>query len=109
MWELTWELHYAALLEYGKQYGHCNIPSGDSYACILPVSDAVKAGDGNGDGDGMSELKYSGFLGKWLMIQGMLKGQEKLDVAHESLLQALVDRGINHVDGVGSIDIKPYI
>lgn len=30
-----WPRHYSALLEYCKEYGHCNVPNKHSYSCEL--------------------------------------------------------------------------
>ncbi len=33
---LNWPRNYAALLEYGKEHGHYNVPSRCVYECLLP-------------------------------------------------------------------------
>ena len=82
-----WDHHYAALLEYGKQHGHCNVPQLDSYTCVL-----------KGMGKNGSDMAYSGKLGTWVSGQRkMKKGTEskgrKLTPDREALLQKLVNQG----------------
>ena len=79
--------NYFALLEYGKQFGNCNVPQMVSYKCIL-----------RGLGKGGSDLEYSGNLGSWLSKQRSMKkgtaGYGRLRADREVLLQQLVDQGM---------------
>ena len=52
---LDWHIHYAALSEYYKDYGHCNVPFKAIYECVL-----VEAGDSGAD------IHYKGKLGRWV-------------------------------------------
>lgn len=83
---LDWNLNYAALIEYGKEYGNCNVPTRKHYECIL-----------TGNGANGSDHKYSGKLGTWLCNQKRKKrgsyGNLTLSLDHETLLQSLVDEG----------------
>ena len=85
--DIDWPQHYAALLAYEKEYGHCNVSKADSYTCIL-----------YGLGEGGSDLEYSGNLGLWLANQRSMKngtrGNTLQIVDREVLLQQLVDRGM---------------
>ena len=85
--DIDWPRHYAALLEYEKEHGHCNVQKADSYTCIL-----------RGLGEGGSEFEYSGNLGSWLSAQRSMKkgtaGNTRLRADREVLLQQLVDQGI---------------
>ena len=55
---ITFMDHFAALLEYGKQYGHCNVPKKDWYTCIIPISEYNVT----------EEKQYYAPLGSWLYI-----------------------------------------
>jgi len=82
-----WHLHHAALLKYGKQHGHCNVPCNHSYTCVL-----------EGLGENGSDYAYSGNLGGWVRRQRSLKNgtqyaNSKLEADREALLQKLVDQG----------------
>ena len=83
---VEWPRHYAALLEYAKEHGHCNVPWNKSYECLLP-----------GMGDGGSDFAYSGKLGPWLQTQRRMKkgtkGNKRLTDEREAQLQTLVDQG----------------
>jgi hypothetical protein len=79
--EITWHGHYAALLEYCKEHGHCNVPKQATYECMI--------------NEGGSIIRYQGHLGSWLCYQRRLKKKEqsKLQPDREALLQQLVDEG----------------
>lgn len=83
---IIWLRNYAALLEYGKEHGHCNVPCMASYKCVL-----------HGLGEDGSDYQYSGKLGYWLGHQRQLKkghrGTNKLLAYREFYLQTLVDQG----------------
>ena len=85
--DIDWRRNYAALLEYEKEHGHCNVGATESYKCILP-----------GLGEGGSDLDYSGNLGSWLSAQRCMKkgtaGNTRLRADREELLQQLVDQGM---------------
>jgi len=85
--DIDWPRHYAALLEYAKEHGHCNVPQNKSYECLLP-----------GMGDDGSDFAYSGKLGMWLSRQRCSKkgtnGNKSLSEDQEAQLQTLVDQGI---------------
>ena len=63
---IDWPRHYAALVEYGKEYGHCNVPrkniAHDYYKCVL-----------KGIGENGSDFQYHGNLGTWLFTQRQRK------------------------------------
>ena len=85
---LAWHVHYAALVNYGKQYGTCNVSrSYGSYKCELP---------GLGENGGI--YHYIGNLGRWLEVQRLAKkGKTRThELTHEQIqkLQILVDQGI---------------
>lgn len=83
---VDWDLHYAALIEYSKEYGDCNIPLKKSYECLL-----------KGLGANGTDLKYSRKLGRWLDTQRVAKrgtrSDKNLSKDRELKLQALVDQG----------------
>lgn len=84
--EAPWPLQYAALLEYGHQHGHCNVPHNARFDCDVP--------DGTG-----SVVHYSGDLGRWLSIQRQVfKGEKSVlkrpSPERRALLQSLVDQGL---------------
>ena len=84
--EREWSRHYAALLEYYKEHGTCNIPQSHNYECDLP--------DMRDDADNI--IHYKANLGKWLTEQRQArKGQgcSKLSNEREAQLQILVDEG----------------
>ena len=56
--EKRWPLHYAALLQYERQYGHCNPTTTTIYACDLPNM---------GENGGI--YHYNGKLGQWVAGQ----------------------------------------
>jgi hypothetical protein len=82
--DFNWQKQYAALVEYGKEHGNCNIPVMASYECELP-----------GYGPNGESLHYKGRLGKWLTTQRQSKKGNgyKLTIEREALLQKLVDEG----------------
>lgn len=83
---MDWRRHYGALIEYGKEFGHCNVPSTASYACTL-----------SGLGEDGSDYEYDGNLGTWLSTQRSRKkgliGKPPWKADRKALLQALVDEG----------------
>ena len=82
---LGWNTNYAALLEYYKKHGTCNVPSTDKYECDL---------EGLGEDGGV--YHYVGDLGIWLYTQRQAKkgtGKNKITAARQALLQKLVDEG----------------
>ena len=98
--EISWPLNYAALLDYRRVHGHCNVPHGhfnmphrhcnipqrDTYECVLV-----------GMGEGGSDYRYVGNLGTWLHSQRSCKKGTRgysLSSDREALLQKLVDQGI---------------
>ncbi len=83
--QLTWSRNYAALLEYCKLNGHCNVPKKAYFECDV---------EGLGENGGV--YHYSGNLGSWLGVQRMSrKGVSgwKLNQQRTDLLQKLVDQG----------------
>jgi hypothetical protein len=52
---IDWNIHYAALEEYGREYGHCNVPFKCVYECTL-----------RGAGEAGGDVSYAGNLGRWL-------------------------------------------
>lgn len=83
--ETSWATHYAGLLQYCKEHGHCNVPKGATYECIIPDI-----------GDNSPHGHYFGHLGSWLCYQRRLRKKEKSSLLpdREALLQQLVDEGI---------------
>ena len=83
----NWSRHYAALLNYGEEHGHCNVPIKAVYECILI-----------GMGDNGEDFQYKGNLGTWLRAQrgshNGRKGCRPLTAEREASLQKLVDEGI---------------
>ena len=82
---IDWPRHYAALLEYGKEHGTCNIPHLRRYECDLP-----------GLGENGSVFHYEGKLGSWLDRQRQSKkGFGKFNISEDQVtqLQILVDQG----------------
>ena len=80
-----WPRHYAALLEYYKEHGTCNVAVAESYECDLP-----NMGDDGGN------YHYNDRLGYWLQAQRRKKsgvGILKLTAEQENLLQVLVHEG----------------
>lgn len=75
----NWQNHYLALLEYENENGHCNVPIGCIYQCMLP--------DGT---------KFSSNLGVWLHSQRISQlgyfHRPPLQPEHAALLQELVDQ-----------------
>ena len=83
---LGWNANYAALLEYYKKHGTCNVPCKAVYECDL---------EGLGEEDG-GVYHYVGNLGFWLDRQRKAKkgkGTYKQTPEREALLQKLVDEG----------------
>ena len=80
-----WNCHYAALTEYGKEHGTCNIPGNEFYQCKL-----------RGLGEGGSVYRYKDNLGSWLLKQKQAKnGIGKYHITDDQIakLQILVDEG----------------
>ena len=82
---IEWKFHYAALLEYCKEHGTCNIPKRSSYECYIPDI-----------GEEGASYHYRGNLGLWLTTQRQVRkgkiGNRKTAERIE-LLQVLVDEG----------------
>ena len=84
--DIDWPLNYAALLEYYKEHGTCNVPQSAKYKCNL---------EGLGEDGGM--YHYVGKLGYWLSDQRRAKkgkGNKKITPERHALLQKLVDEGM---------------
>ena len=83
--DIDWPRNYAALLEYNKEHGTCNIPNKAVYECDL---------EGLDENGGVHH--YVGNLGVWLTSQRQAKkGKSKTSLRPErqALLQKLVDEG----------------
>ena len=83
---LGWNTNYAALLEYYKEHGTCNVPRKGSYECDL---------EGLGEDGGV--YHYMGNLGVWLCNQRQARngqGNRKITPKRQALLQKLVDEGM---------------
>ena len=83
--DINWPRNYAALLEYYKEHGTCNIPIRAFYECDL---------EGLGEDGGL--YHYAGNLGAWLKTQRQAKkgnGAYKLTTERQALLQKLVNEG----------------
>jgi len=88
--EAPWGLQYAALLEYGRQFGHCNVPHSTRFECDVQ--------DDNG-----SVVHYCGNLGRWVSVQRQVfKGDKSIQKRpcpeRRALLQALVDQQLFYWD-----------
>ena len=84
--DINWPRHYAALLEYYKEHGTCNVPQKTVYECDL---------EGLAENGGV--LHYVGNLGRWLRVQRQAKkgqGSTKITPERQELLQKLVDEGM---------------
>jgi hypothetical protein len=84
---LEWQIHYAALVAFGNEFGHCNVTQKYIYECDLP-----------GLGEGGSVYHYRGKLGVWLSKQrsnkrSSIPGGKSMSPEREVLLQNLVDEG----------------
>lgn len=63
----------AALMDYLNAHGHCNVPPGAVYECIL-----------TGMGDDNTDLHYKGDLGNWLHQEKMrLRTRKSPKIAEE--------------------------
>lgn len=81
--DLVWPKHYAALLEYGREFGHCNVRQKETYQCVLP-----------GLGRNGADYTYDGKLGRWLANQRRFnRTQEHIGPQRTALLQSLVNEG----------------
>lgn len=82
--EIDWPRHYAALLEYYKEHGTCNVNSKHGYECNLV-----------GMGDNGQDFHYVGKLGRWLRDQRQARkgSRPKLTPERNAQLQKLVDEG----------------
>lgn len=84
--DTVWPRHYAALLEYFKLHGTCNVPQKERFECVLP-----------GVGENAAPVQYNGQLGRWLANQRRYKRVEserhRLHPEREAMLQKLVDEG----------------
>jgi len=83
--DAIWARHFAALLEYCKQYDTCNVTTEwrkKSFKCDL----VGMAADGG-------VYHYEGKLGYWVHRQRKAKHANKLPADREAQLQALVDQG----------------
>ena len=82
----VWSRHYAALMEYYKEHGTCNVPASFiRYECDLI--------GWNIDG---SNYHYNASLGNWLYNQRKAKKYENTDISsaeQEAELQLLVTEG----------------
>lgn len=86
--EADWPKHYAALLEYEKEFGHCNVHKKfkhEDYTCVL-----------KGMGEDGEDFHYAGKLGTWLANQRSFHSGRRgrtLSSERDELLQKLVDDG----------------
>ena len=83
--EIDWPRNYAALHEYYKEFGTCNVHSKRSYECTLV-----------GMGENGQDVHFVGNLGVWLRNQRQAKkgqGPGRLTPERLALLQNLVDEG----------------
>lgn len=90
-----WNIHFAALLEYYKAHGTCNVPLSALGECDLP--------EGFGENGGV--YHYMGNLGAWLHNQRQAKhgtgNRPKLSPERDLQLQQLVDSGLLLWDAKG--------
>ena len=83
--DIDWPRNYAALLEYYKEHGTCNVPQDAVYECDL-----------KGLGEDGGVLHYVGNLGRWLHTQRQAKkgqGNNKITPERQAWLQKLVHEG----------------
>lgn len=82
--DINWPRNYAALLEYHKEYGTCNVPTNAVYECDL---------EGMGEDEGV--YHYNGRLGRWLNTQRKAKKStgRRQTPERQALLQKLFDEG----------------
>ena len=83
--DIDWPRNYAALLEYYKMNGTCNVPYKTVYKCDL---------ESLGENGGV--YHYVGNLGTWLYTQRQAKkdkGNSKITLERQAWLQKLVDEG----------------
>ena len=88
--EIDWPRHYAALVEFGKEFGHCNVPKKykhEEYTCIL-----------KGMGDNGDDFHYAHRIGTWLANQrsfhnGRRGEARRLTPERAEMMQRLVDEG----------------
>jgi hypothetical protein len=80
--DITWNRHFAALIEYGKQFKHCNVPWKQIFECDLPGLD-----------DNDSNFIYKADLGTWLFNQRRINKKEKLSRERAQALHKLVEKG----------------
>ena len=83
--DISWPRNYAALLEYYKEHGTCNVPQKTVYECDLL---------GLGENGGV--YHYVGKLGNWLKYQRKAKkgkDNKKITPDRQAMLQTLVDEG----------------
>lgn len=83
---IDWKTNYLALLEYLKEFGHCNVAKKESYECML-------------EDDLGNKSHFIDNLGKWLHCQKLTKiayplnTELGLSTEQDALLQSLVDQG----------------
>jgi hypothetical protein len=82
--ELEWNMNYKALLEFRKEFGHCNVPRRAMYECTIYDTRYNNCG-----------YPYKGYLGVWLTSQRKQhkSGSSRLNPDRERKLQDLVDEG----------------
>ena len=93
--------NYAALLEYCKEHGTCNVPYSVVYECNLPSV----------DGDG-GTYRYKSKLGQWLIINKRAKkgvGRYTITPEHEAQLQLLVDQGNKYSFCISFFMVHMYV
>ena len=83
---LDWNVNFAALIEYAKAKGDCNVPEDFNFECdIISTSNVDK-----------SVLHYQSNLGKWLQLQYVKfknGGWNNDDMIQNSLFQELIAAG----------------
>jgi hypothetical protein len=94
--QYDWDTNYAALLEYLKEHGHCNVPftyANQFYECYIPIM--TTSVDGGVDSS-TSVLHYVSNLGKWLHHQRHMHRMlaHKMPPEQLALLQKLVLEGL---------------
>lgn len=102
-----WPLHYAALLAFGRENGHCNVQNNQrDYEYVLYVP---KIDNSSADSASVEMVSYKGRLGEWLCRQMTLFRQGKLTSERAALIQELLSKDMLQWKLRSSIVMKPLL